>query len=87
LTTILVTLATNVDLKKPDSTADARITISGLCGFQTGSNVLLYQNQKAGGMPMNDKYPIEAVRSKNDLPGLLADDSKHVSPVQNRIAQ
>jgi hypothetical protein len=79
LTTIFVTLKTNVDLKRPDSNADSKITISGLCGFQTGSNVLLYQNQKAGGMPVNDEYPTEAVRSKNDLPGLAADDLKHVS--------
>ncbi len=79
LTTIFVTLKPNVELKKPDSTADARITISGLCGFQTGSNVRLYQNQKAGGMPLNSDYPIEAVRSKNDMPGLAADDLKHVS--------
>jgi hypothetical protein len=79
LTTIFVTLKPNVELKRPDSTADSRITISGLCGFQTGSNVLLYQNQKAGGMPLNSDYPIEAVRSKNDLPGLADDDLKHVS--------
>jgi hypothetical protein len=79
LTTIFVTLATNVDLKKPDSTSDARLTITGLCGFQTGSNVLLYQNQKAGGLPLNNDYPTEAIRSKNDLPGLPNNDDKHVS--------
>jgi hypothetical protein len=81
LTTIFVTLKPNVELKRPDSTADSRITISGLCGFQTGSNVLLYQNQKAGGMPLNSDYPIEAVRSKNDLPALASDDNRHVSTI------
>ena len=71
LTTIFVTLRANMDLRKPDATSTAKVTISGLdkCGFETGTNVQLYQNQKAGGLPEDDSYPLEAVQTMNDLPG------------------
>jgi len=75
LTTLFVTLATNVALKKPDATSDAKITIKGLCGFETGVDVTLYQNQKSGGMHDDGSWPTEAVRSVNDLPGLGSDDN------------
>eukprot|EP00283_Hemiselmis_rufescens_P000758 CAMPEP_0173470394 /NCGR_PEP_ID=MMETSP1357-20121228/77851_1 /TAXON_ID=77926 /ORGANISM="Hemiselmis rufescens, Strain PCC563" /LENGTH=4076 /DNA_ID=CAMNT_0014438669 /DNA_START=54 /DNA_END=12284 /DNA_ORIENTATION=+ len=75
LTTLFVTLATNVALKKPDTTSDAKITIKGLCGFETGTDVTLYQNQKSGGMHEDGGWPVEAVRSVNDLPGLSSDDN------------
>ncbi len=75
-----MTLKPNVDLKRPGSSALSRVIITNLCGFVEGNNVYLYQNQKSGGLPLDNVYPIEAVRSKNDLPGLVADDSKHVRP-------
>eukprot|EP00281_Chroomonas_sp_CCMP1168_P017251 CAMPEP_0206219836 /NCGR_PEP_ID=MMETSP0047_2-20121206/4528_1 /ASSEMBLY_ACC=CAM_ASM_000192 /TAXON_ID=195065 /ORGANISM="Chroomonas mesostigmatica_cf, Strain CCMP1168" /LENGTH=3848 /DNA_ID=CAMNT_0053642399 /DNA_START=64 /DNA_END=11610 /DNA_ORIENTATION=+ len=79
LTTLFVTLRTNVDLNRRAPVDDAKISISGLCGFQTGTNVVLYQNQKSGGQPFDGSWPREAVRSRNDLPGLTADDSSIIS--------
>jgi len=78
LTTIFVTLRTNVNLKKADATSSAKITISGLCGFEA-SQVTLYQNQKAGGMHEDGDWPIEAVQTVADLPGLSSEDSSIIS--------